>query len=127
MSDTTKTPSTSLVLNNKVYDVAKDAVTIYLPALVTLYAGMAVLWEWAYTDKVVASAGLIITFLGVILKLSSNQYANQPTDYDGTLIINETDPEKDIMSLNVDRTYDELGEKKELILKVVNPLKDSSQ
>lgn len=133
MSNTTG--DQKVVLTNKVYDIAKDSVTIYFPAAVTLYAGLAVLWGWTMTDQVVASAGLVITFLGVVLKISSAQHAKAVAatpaaltgEIDGQLVVNETDPEKDVYRLEIDRTLAELGSKDYIVLKVSNPLANDSQ
>lgn len=110
------------LLGDKLYDFTKDLTTIYLPALVTLYAGLAVLWEWPFTDKVVASMGLIITFLGVVLKISSNRVANLPAQYDGALIANDPDPDKDTYRLEFDKNLPEMANQKTVTLKVVDLL-----
>lgn len=124
-----------LVLKNKNYDHLKDLVTMVLPALVTFYAGMGILWGWDYVEQVVASAGLLITFLGVLIKVASTKYGQVQAEnpvlpaggYDGELLLNDTDPERDVFSLNIDKDIYELGAKQQIVLKVTNPLNGASQ
>lgn len=114
----------SPVLSNKMYDLMKDFVSLVFPAFVTLYAGLAVLWGWPFTDKVVASAGLVITCLGVLLKVASKRYESLPIQYDGQLIANDPDPDKDTYRLEFDNGLAEMGSQAEVRLKVVDLLPD---
>ena len=111
-----KTP----ILNNISYDVAKDFVTLYAPAALTLYSGLAVIWGWGGVEQVVASGGLVITFLGVILKISSNQYQRQPVEYNGALVVNMSDPMKENYQLQIDEPWNELAKSDEIRIKVVD-------
>ena len=113
-------PKNKTLLNSTVYDITKDAITIVYPAAITLYAGMAVIWGWGFSEEIIASAGLIGVFLGVILKVSSKQYANQPVDYNGELVVNMTDPLKENYSLQIDKPWDELANLNEVRIKVVD-------
>lgn len=112
----------SPVLTNTQYDVIKDIVTIGFPALVTLYAGLAVLWEWPNTDKVVASAGLIITFLGILLKIASKKYEKLPTQYDGEFIANDPNPDNETFRFDFNNGLSQMAAKDEVRLKVVDLL-----
>lgn len=62
------------VLPNKVYDVLKDLVCIWLPAFATFYAGMADVWGFPYADKIPTTITLLIAFLGTGLKISTHIY-----------------------------------------------------
>ena len=126
MSDnTTKTPT--LVMNDKVYDVLNNIVKLALPALATFYAALSGLWNLPYSLEVVGTITALATLLGVFLVIARAAYTGQPVDYDGVLTVNDTDPEKDVMRLNIDRTLAELGDKDTVTLKVDNPLKNASQ
>lgn len=112
----------NLLFSNAVYDRVKDAVTIAFPALVTMYAGLAVLWEWAYAAEVVASAGLVGTFFGILLKMAASRYENLPVQYDGVLIANDPDPDKDTYRLEFDTGLPAMAEQTQVRLKVVDLL-----
>ena len=61
-------------MSNKVYDILKDIALIVLPALATLYAALAKIWGLPYEVAIPATIMAIDTFLGAILKVSTNQY-----------------------------------------------------
>lgn len=104
MSDVVKNP----ILNNKSYDIAKDVVTLYLPALATFYAGVAAIWGLPFSTEIVGTIAALVTLLGVVLKISSNRYANQPLPTDGEIVVNYTDPNSETVQLAL--TQDQLNE-----------------
>ena len=61
-------------MSNKTYDILKDIALIVLPALATLYAALAKIWGLPYEVAIPATIMAVDTFLGAILKLSTNQY-----------------------------------------------------
>lgn len=61
-------------MSNKVYDVLKYIAQIVLPALATLYFALAGIWGFPYGEEIVGTITAVDTFLGVILKISSNNY-----------------------------------------------------
>lgn len=61
-------------MSNKTYDVLKYLAQVVLPALGTLYFALAGIWNLPYAEQVVGTITAIDTFLGVILRISSNQY-----------------------------------------------------
>lgn len=61
-------------MSNSVYDVLKDIALIVLPALATLYAALAKIWSLPYEVAIPATIMAVDTFLGAILKISTNQY-----------------------------------------------------
>jgi len=81
MAETTKTKR----LSNKVYNALKWIALIVLPALATLYSFLASTWDLPNADKVVGTIVAIDTFLGVVLKISSNQYYKHGKNFDGDL------------------------------------------
>lgn len=64
-------------MNNKMYDVLKYIAQIVLPALGTLYFALAGIWNFPYAEQVVGTISAVDTFLGVILKISSNNYKKE--------------------------------------------------
>ena len=61
-------------LSNKAYDVLKWVALVLLPALGTLYFGLAGIWGFPYGEQIVGTITVIDTFLGVILGISTVQY-----------------------------------------------------
>ena len=61
-------------LSNKVYDILVWLTQVVLPAIATLYFALAGIWGWNYADAIVATITAMVTFMGVILRISSAQY-----------------------------------------------------
>lgn len=81
MADNTAQPSTGrLTLNNTAYDVAKEAATLWLPAVATLYFALAQIWGLPAANEVVGTITALVTFLGVVLKISTSSYNNGKLD-----------------------------------------------
>lgn len=64
-------------LSNKVYDVLKYITQIVLPAIATLYFALSGIWGLPYAEQVVGTITAIVTFLGVILGISSANYKKE--------------------------------------------------
>ena len=66
-------------ISNKAYDILKAITTIILPAIATLYAALATIWGFGFTEQVNATIMAIICFidtlLGLFLSQSSKEYA----------------------------------------------------
>lgn len=61
-------------LSNKTYDFLKYLVTIFAPALMTLTAGFGATGLLANTETIVTVIGLIATFIGGLIGVSSHNY-----------------------------------------------------
>lgn len=61
-------------LSNKTYDTLKWIATYLLPALSTLYFGLARIWAFPYGEEIVGTFAAFDTFLGVLLGISSAEY-----------------------------------------------------
>ena len=64
-------------MSNKVYDILKEITTIILPALGTLYFALSGIWGqemFPYAEQVVGTITAIVTFLSVVLHISTYQY-----------------------------------------------------
>ena len=61
-------------LNNKIYDVGKWIVFIFLPALAVFISGLGELYDWGNTQTIVTTINLVNVFIGSILQLSSSHY-----------------------------------------------------
>ena len=61
-------------MSNKLYDVLKYIAQVVLPALGTLYFALAGIWGFPYGEQIVGTITAVDTFLGVVLRISSNNY-----------------------------------------------------
>lgn len=66
-----------MTLPNKVYDVLKYVTQIVLPAIGTLYFALSGIWEFPYAEQVVGTITAVVTFLGVLLGISSANYKKE--------------------------------------------------
>lgn len=62
--------------DNKTYDVLKWIALIVLPAVAALYADLGPDWGWYNPHLVAKTITEVQIFLGVVLQISSNKYAN---------------------------------------------------
>ena len=65
---------------DKLYDILKWVVIIMLPAVATLYAALAPVWNWPYCDEVVKSITAVDTFLGAVLCISTATYHKEENE-----------------------------------------------
>ncbi|MBF0779320.1 phage holin [Streptococcus cuniculi] len=63
-------------LTNKQYDVAKQVVTVIVPALITLISGLGVVLDYD-TTVFTTIIGLFTAFAGTVLGISSKNYQNE--------------------------------------------------
>ena len=63
-----------LTLKDSVYDILKWVVIIVLPAVATLYAALAAVWGWPYSEQIVTTINAVDTFLGAVLCVSTANY-----------------------------------------------------
>ena len=61
-------------MNNKTYDILKYISQVILPGLGTLYFALAQIWNFPYGEQIVGTITAVDTFLGVALKISSDNY-----------------------------------------------------
>ena len=64
-------------MSNKLYDVLKWIAMIVLPAIGTAYAGLAIIWGFPFGEQILGTIGILETFLGAVLQISSAQYKNK--------------------------------------------------
>lgn len=61
-------------MSNKMYDILKYIAQIVLPAIGTLYFALASIWGFPYGEEIVGTITAVDTFLGVLLKISTDNY-----------------------------------------------------
>lgn len=117
----------SPVLSNTLYDIVKDTITIAFPAAVLLYSGLAIIWNWGFSEEIVASAGLIGTFLGVLLKIAAKRYEKLPVQYDGEFIVNDPNPDNETFRFDFDNSLPRMANQDTVRLRVVDLLPKDSE
>lgn len=127
MTDDTVPAGEHALLSNQAYDVWKFIAQIVLPAIGTLYFALSGIWNLPYPEQVVGSITAVDAFLGVVLSYAKKTYiqdkkitalSNAPVAFDGTLVINLTDPEKDTYSMEFVTPLYDLTDKNAIMLKV---------
>lgn len=103
-------------ISNRTYDFWKYVAQIFLPAFGALYFGLSQIWGLPKGGEVVGTITVIDTFLGVLLKLSTNQYNNSEAKYDGKIDVMESDGEN--TTLGVSMNPASVASKKEVVFKV---------
>lgn len=66
------------LIPNDVYDLIKFIVTVVMPAVSVLYAGLAGIWGWPYADEVTRTIAVVYTFLCAVMGISS--YTAKPKE-----------------------------------------------
>ena len=61
-------------MSNKMYDVLKWITMVVLPAIATLYTGLAGIWGLPLAEQIPDTIMIVVTFLGIVLGISSTQY-----------------------------------------------------
>ena len=62
-------------MSNRTYDILAYIQRIVLPAVATLIATLGQIWNWTWpVEQVVLTITAIDTFMGIILRISSNNY-----------------------------------------------------
>lgn len=64
---------------NKVYDVLKWIAMVVLPAIATLYTGLAAIWNLPLAEQIPDTIMAFDLFIGVVLGISSAQYSKKNT------------------------------------------------
>jgi hypothetical protein len=108
-----------LQLNETAYNWLKWFTLIALPAISSLYFGLADVWDLPNATGVVGSIALLTTFLGTVLGISTKAYNASDAKWDGEVHVSEDDG-KTIMALAVNPDYADFPDKSKLIFKVVH-------
>lgn len=109
-----------MILDNKIYDIVKWATMIVIPAAGTCYATIATICGLPYGTQVEGVALALTTFFGVILKVSHSNYTKSDLDTDGTIIIDQENPEMVFTELSFDESIAKAADKSRVVLRVDN-------
>ena len=67
-------------MSNETYDILVRIVKYVLPALGSLYFGLAELWGFPYGQEIVGTISLVTTFLAVCLGISTYNFKKDASD-----------------------------------------------
>lgn len=110
-------PRANTLFSNNVYDKLKFLAQVLLPALGTLYFGVAGIWGLPHAQDVVGTIVVVDTFLGIVLGLSTQQYKNDDSRFDGHISV-ESDEEAGETRMNVSLDPAAIAGKDEVLVKV---------
>ena len=94
----------------KVRNALNAAHRYVLPLLGSVYFFLGEFRSVPFVSEVMGAIIICILVLGIVLSLGN--------DFDGALLIDTTDPDKDIYRLDLGENFDSLAHKKEIRLKV---------
>ncbi len=106
------------VFSDKTYSAAKKLVQVILPALSSLYFGLASVWGLSNAEQVVGTLAVITTFLGVCLGISTKQYESSGAAYDGQIVVTTPEIGPKLFSLQLDNNPEDIENKKSITFKV---------
>lgn len=73
-----------MFFNDELYKILKFTAQVVLPAVGTLYFTLSQIWGLPYGEEIVGTITAVDTFLGAILKISSDNYKrSRLTDEEG--------------------------------------------
>lgn len=83
-------------MTNHTYDVLAYIQRIVLPAVATLIATLGQIWNWTWpVEQTVLTLTAIDTFLGIVLRISSNQYFDHLEEMNTLDIPDEVEEEEE--------------------------------
>lgn len=105
-------------LSNQVYDVLKWVTLVMLPAVGTAYLGLSQILNLPYATQVTGSIVVITTLLGTLIGISTVNHNKEEPTYDGVMLVNHSDPDKEVWSLDLGDELENLEVKDKIVLRV---------
>ena len=105
--------------SNRTYDAIRWVVQIVMPAFLVLLTTVGAIWQWGNVDAIVQTLLAVNLFLGVCLKISSNNYTPPLPPTDGALHVNVSDPNKDTYTFEMETPLFDLKDGDVMSFKVV--------
>ena len=78
-------------MSNKLFDILKWCSILFIPALASLYKGLAVIWQLPFADEIPQTLIVIDTFLGAILGISTIDYKKKEAELEEARRLNGQD------------------------------------
>lgn len=102
------------MFTNKTYDILKWIAQYLLPGFGTFWFAISSIWGIPCGEQVLGTITAFDTFLGIILGISSSGYEG-----DGVMIVNTSDPERDIYRMELNHPVEDLDNKEQVTFKVI--------
>ena len=108
-----------IMLSDVWYGRLKWFVSIVMPAIGSLYFGLAQSFAWANGEQVLGVIALTATFLGTVLGISSKNY-NKTATGDGEIVVTHQEDGPPAFSLRLEKTPEELEGMKKISFDVID-------
>lgn len=105
-------------LRNDTYNTLKFLALVVLPALGSAYFAVSGIWGIPYSNEVVSTLTIVDTFLGAILHVSTRTYSLGKPAVDGKLIVDKSNPAKDVYQFALMTPLSELDKRTYVMLQV---------
>ena len=102
-------------MTDRTYNFLRWVSQYWLPAAGTLYFALASIWHLPFGEEVVGSISAITIFVGVVIGIGNRSYKASGAGIDGALIIDDSDPDKDVYQLNLETPIDDVLKGKQTI------------
>ncbi len=124
MSNNSQIPSHRLaiepLMTDKTYGILKATAQIYLPALGTMYFGLAQIWGLPFGEQISGTILVLDTFLGVLVGISSKVYNVSDAKYAGAMDVRQEDGRKKF-TFTLDKDPEDLVDKQDVTFRVNAP------
>lgn len=108
----------TLPMSNKLYDVLRALTQYALPAIGALYFALATIWGLPFAEQVLGTIAAIEIFIGTIIGISKRSYDQSDVKYHGSLVVDESDVNRDIYRIELNEDPHDIKTKPDLNLKV---------
>lgn len=108
-----------LSMSNKTYDFFKWVVRYFLPGLGTLYFTIAKIWGLPAAEEVVGTIVAVTLAISTWIGLSNAQYKMNPSNYDGTMVVDNREGDRERWTF-IAEDLDEMKGKKVAKFRVEN-------
>lgn len=112
--------SNDYLLNDKFYDRLKVFTLVILPAIGTLYYGLAGIWGLPAAEQVVGTVVVLTTFFGVVIKIGDRSYNASQDKFDGSLTVVTKDNGGERYDMQLHKPAEDLKGQAEVKFKVVD-------
>jgi hypothetical protein len=107
-----------MLINNKVYNIIKWFIVYFLPALGTFYFTISSIWGFTCNEQVLGTLTSVTIFLSMILGISNSSYKKSGSGTDGVMLVDTSNPDKDVYLLQLNNEATNLAEKDIISFKV---------
>lgn len=118
MTDLETATQSTAILSNRLYDILKALVQLWLPASAVLYLTLAAIWGLPNPEAVAATSVALATFGGVVLRISTKSYREDEGNYDGIISVTSPTPDSTLYSLEINGDPADLQNKEQVNFKI---------